>query len=357
MSDNTSQQRLEEQVLDALEKQQALTIQGFGSKSFYGNTSLTGQVLDTREHSGIVAYIPSELCITVKAGTTLKELEATLQENNQMLPFEPPHYGENSSIGGIVATGMSGPRRAYSGSVRDAILGVKIINGFGKTVSFGGQVMKNVAGYDVSRLLVSSLGTLGVLLEVSLRVIPKPQVERTVMLPSDQGEAIKYFNSIRKAGLPISATCHVDEEIHIRLSGSKMHINHLMTKHQWHYLDEADKFWESIRDQTHAFFTNSEKPLWRMSVAAASSPSVQLDNHQLVEWGGALRWIKSKSPANVIQGVAKKRQGQAILFKGDVVGVDAFPTPDKVMFELHKRLKRKLDPKGIFNPDRMYKGL
>lgn len=357
MSDNTTQQRLEEQVLDALAQQQALNIQGFASKSFYGNPSLNGNILDTRVHSGIVSYVPSELCITVKAGTPLKELEAVLEKNNQILPFEPPHFGKNSSIGGIVATGMAGPRRAYSGSVRDAILGVKIINGFGKTVSFGGQVMKNVAGYDVSRLLVGSLGTLGVILEVSLRVIPKPQVEKTVMLPSDQGEAIKYFNSIRKAGLPVSATCHVDEEIHIRLSGSKMHINHLMTKHQWQSMDDAHTFWDSIRNQTHPFFTNSEKPLWRMSVAAASSPSVQLDNHQLVEWGGAVRWIKSKSPANVIQGVARKRDGEAILFNGEMVGVDAFPTPDKVMFELHRRLKRKLDPKGIFNPDRMYKGI
>ncbi|CAA6825127.1 MAG: Glycolate dehydrogenase (EC, FAD-binding subunit GlcE [uncultured Thiotrichaceae bacterium] len=357
MSNNTTQQFLEEQVQDALENEQALNIQGFGSKRFYGNTSIDGKTLDTSIHSGIVTYVPSELCITVKAGTPLKELEAALEKNNQILPFEPPHFGENSSIGGIIATGMSGPRRAYSGSVRDAILGVKIINGFGKTVSFGGQVMKNVAGYDVSRLLVGSLGTLGVILELSIRVIPKPEVEKTVILPSNQSDAIKYFNSIRKAGLPISATCHVDEEVHIRLAGSNTHINHLIEKKHWHCMDGADAFWESIRNQTHTFFSDSDKPLWRMSVAAASSPSVQLDNHQLVEWGGALRWIKSKSPPNVIQGVAKKRDGEAILFNGEMAGVDAFPSPEKIMFELHERLKRKLDPKGIFNPDRMYKGL
>lgn len=356
MNDKT-QQHLETQVQEALEKEQALTIQGYGSKRFYGNPSITEAILDTRAHTGIVAYIPSELCITVKAGTPLKELEAVLAENNQILPFEPPHFAEQSSVGGMVATGLSGPRRAYSGSVRDAILGVKIINGFGKTVSFGGQVMKNVAGYDVSRLLVGSLGTLGVLLEVSLRVIPKPEIEKTVILPSDQGEAIKYFNSIRKAGLPVSATCHVDEEIHIRLSGSKMHINHLIDKNQWHCMEQDTLFWESIRNQTHLFFADSDKPLWRMSVAAASPSSVQLDNHQLVEWGGALRWIRSKSPANVIQGIANKRDGEAMLFKGEMAGVDAFPTPEKILFELQQRLKRKLDPKGIFNPERMYKGI
>ncbi|MEE9304306.1 MAG: glycolate oxidase subunit GlcE [Thiotrichaceae bacterium] len=352
-----TQQRLQEQVQTALADDTPLYVHGGNSKAFYGNKVNTQYSLDVSEHTGIVEYAPSELCVTVCAGTRIIDLEEELASKQQILPFEPPAFNESATIGGAIAAGLSGPRRPYSGSVRDAILGVKIINGSGEIISFGGQVMKNVAGYDVSRLMTGSLGTLGVILEVSLKVIPKPAVDSTIMIPFSHEEAITYFTSLRTSGLPVSASCYVDDQVYIRLSGSKNHIESILKKQDWQHHENGYDFWQSIRNQTHSFFQQHNKPLWRLSVSPTSPASVQLNTDNLIEWGGAIRWSASNTPANIVKSIANKKGGSAILFRGDIPEVQTFPTLDPALFAIHKRLKRKLDPKGIFNPDRMYKGL
>ncbi len=352
-----SQQQLQEQVNTALAENTPLFIHGGNSKDFYGNTVNAQHSLDVSKHVGIVDYAPSELCITVCAGTPIIDIEEALARKQQILPFEPPVFTESATIGGAIAAGLSGPRRPYSGSVRDAVLGIKIINGKGEIISFGGQVMKNVAGYDVSRLMTGSLGTLGVILEISLKVIPKPEFDSTIMQPLSHEEAIDYFTSLRTSGLPVSASCYVDDHVYIRLSGSKNHIARTLKKHGWKGQENGHEFWQSIRNQTHPFFQQVDKPLWRLSVSPSSPASKQLNTDNLIEWGGGIRWVASKTPANIVKSIANKKGGNAVLFRGDIPEVDTFPTPEPALFAIHKRLKRQLDPKGIFNPDRMYKGL
>ena len=354
-----AQNNLQEQVRTALTEKTPVTIQGGGSKTFYGNAidqSIKGQLLDLSTHTGIVEYTPSELCITVLAGTRIIDLEAELAKHQQMLPFEPPLYTHSTTIGGTVAAGLSGPRRPYSGAVRDAVLGVKIINGKGEVMSFGGQVMKNVAGYDVTRLMTGSLGTLGVILEVSIKVIPKPAIEQTISLPCSQGDVIQRFTSLRTSTLPITATCYVDDTIYVRISGSEKHIDELIQQHSLHTYDNGREFWHSIGNQTHAFFNNIDKPLWRLSIPPASPTSKQLTHPELIEWGGAIHWIPSNIPPNIIRDIAKKKGGHAMLYGNDSC-IDMFPEPEPALFALYKNLKRQLDPQGIFNPGRMYKNL
>ncbi len=356
-----SEHDLQEQVKTALSEKSALYIQGGNSKAFYGNTVNAKYSLNVSKHTGIVDYTPSELCLTVCAGTRIIDLEVELASNQQMLPFEPPVFSETATIGGTIAAGLAGPRRPYSGSVRDAVLGMKIINGKGEIISFGGQVMKNVAGYDVTRLMTGSLGTLGVILEVSIKVIPKPLVDTTIVLPYSHEEAINYFTSLRTSGLPISASCYVDDQVYIRLSGSKNRISNLLKKEAWQtngqVQDNGDAFWQSIRNQTHGFFQQHGKPLWRLSVSPSSPASAQLNTDNLIEWGGGLRWVSSNTPANIVNSIAKKKGGSAILFRGNIPEVQTFPTPEPALFAIYKRLKHNLDPSRIFNPDRMYKGL
>lgn len=354
---NNVRSQLHEQVKTALSEATPLKICGGDSKAFYGNPINAQQVLDIKPYAGIVSYEPTELCITVRAGTRLKDLEEELSKHQQMLPFEPPLFTDSATIGGAVAAGLSGPRRPYTGAVRDAILGTAVINGFGEIVNFGGQVMKNVAGYDVSRLMTGSQGTLGPILEVSLRLIPKPEKDITYQLPMTQQEALDYFTTLRQSRLPVTASCYIDNQVHIRLSGSEKQLINLIKNHDLQPLDNGDIFWQSIRNQSHPFFEKNNKPLWRLSTPPAAPAHQQPENHLMLEWGGAIRWITSNSPPNIIQDMAKKAEGGAILFRGDVAGACTFPKPEPALFKLQQHLKRQLDPKGIFNPNRLYEGL
>ena len=352
-----SQRLVQEQVQMALAENATLYIHGGNSKLFYGNTVNAKYALDLSQHTGIVEYTASELCITVCAGTRIIDLERELDKNQQMLPFEPPVYDDTATIGGAIAAGLSGPRRPYSGSVRDAVLGVKIINGKGEVANFGGQVMKNVAGYDVTRLITGSLGTLGVILEVSLKVLPKPAYEITFKKSLSHENAIKYFATLRTSGLPVSASCYYNNQLFVRLSGSKNYVSYLLKTQGFEKFDQADSFWLSIRNQTHPFFKQTNKPLWRLSVAPTSPASAQLNSDNLIEWGGAVRWSNSNIPSNIIHSIAQKKGGHATLFRGSIPEVQTFPTPEPALLSIHKQLKKKLDPQGIFNPDRMYKGI
>lgn len=354
IADNDITQSLHEQVMIAIDNKQPLKLIGGGSKEFYGNET-EGQELCTATHTGIVAYEPSELAVTVRAGTRTRELEALLAANGQMLAFEPPCLSESSTIGGAVASGLAGPARPWRGSVRDHVLGVKLITGQGKLATFGGQVMKNVAGYDVSRLIAGSLGTLGLMTEVSLKVLPKPSHELTLALEMPETEAHDLNITLRKDAMPVSATAYFEGCLYLRLSGAKSTVKNAAGKIGGEILQEQNQFWQALRDQTHEFFQQFDRPLWRLSFPPATSTISRLEGSSLAEWGGAQRWVYTNIAVNLIRSIAEKHKGHATLYRGRLPGVSTFHPQPQVLLAMQKRLKRAMDPHGIFNPGRMNK--
>jgi glycolate oxidase FAD binding subunit len=332
---------LVEQVRQAISHRQPLCIRGGGSKAFYGRTC-AGETLDVSGHRGIVAYEPTELVITARAGTPLSEIEAVLAANNQMLSFEPPHFSSHATLGGMVASGLSGPRRPWGGSVRDAVLGVKLINGRGEVLRLGGQVMKNVAGYDVSRLMVGALGTLGVLLEVSVKVLPRPACERTLVFENATGPL--------PPDLPISASLQVDGQRYLRLSASARCVE--LAAELMGGADADPAIWTAVREQTLPFF-QTDLPLWRVSLPAAA-PDLDIPGSWLIEWGGAQRWLPTDMPANLLRQRVAALGGHATLFRGHYGSGEVFHPLPPAMLALHRRVKHALDPHGLFNPGRMY---
>lgn len=365
ITENDASKELQRQVLNAIETRQPLNIRGGNSKSFYGNFNQSlaeANKLDVSQHTGVVDYDPTELAITVRAGTRLYELEELLTNNKQMLPFEPPYFSKNATIGGAIAAGISGPRRASAGSVRDSILGVQIINGKGEIANFGGQVMKNVAGYDLSRLMVRSLGTLGVILSVSLRLLPKPKHEVTLTFEASQEEALAYFQQMRKKQNIVDASAWVNKQCYLRLSGTEKNIEHqsariLEVNSSATELADSESLWHDIRDHKHPFFEEkTDKPLWRFSFPPAT-PVIHQADDLLIEWEGAQRWMKSRTPANIIHDIANKHGGYATLIRGNVPETSYFSQLDPTAFKLHQQLKNQMDPHGIFNPGRLYANL
>ncbi|MBM3391094.1 MAG: glycolate oxidase subunit GlcE [Betaproteobacteria bacterium] len=361
MTDLTEQ--LRERVLAAAADKAPLCIRGGGTKDFYGNAP-AGARLGTTNHAGIVAYEPTELVVTVRAGTRLAELEAALDEQGQMLAFEPPHFslpspasgrgtgGEGATVGGCVASGLSGPRRATAGSVRDFVLGVKLLDGKGEILNFGGQVMKNVAGYDVSRLMAGALGTLGLLLEVSLKVLPKPPAETTLRLDLPQDKAIETMNRWGGQPLPISATCWSDGHLTVRLSGARAAVAAARGKIGGESVADAETFWRGVREQQTDFFSGAGT-LWRLSLPA-KTPPLSLPGAPLIEWGGALRWLTFDGPADTVRAAVSQAGGHATLFRGGNESVGAFQPLPLPLMAIHKNLKRSFDPQGLFNPGRLY---
>jgi glycolate oxidase FAD binding subunit len=330
-----------------------LRLRGGGTKDFYGQ-SVAGEVLDLRAHTGIVAYDPTELVITARCGTPLAEVEAALAAERQMLPFEPPHFGAAATIGGVVAAGLSGPRRAAAGAVRDFVLGVRMMDGRGAELEFGGRVMKNVAGYDVSRLMAGSLGTLGVILEVSLKVLPAPVAEATLKLELPEARAIEMLNAWAGRPLPISATALADGELAVRLSGAAAAVRAAREKLGGELVDaeRAAGYWAGIREQADPFFAGDE-PLWRLAVPS-TAPPVVLGGRQLVEWSGGLRWLKSGADARTIRDRVSRAGGHATLFRGGDKSVGVFQPLAPAVATIHRRLKAEFDPHGVLNPGRMY---
>ncbi len=335
--------QLIDQVRQAAAARTPLCIVGGGSKTFYGR-ACAGETLDVSGHRGIVTYEPTELVITARAGTTLAEIEAVLSANNQMLPFEPPHFGAHATLGGMVAAGLSGPRRPWGGAVRDAVLGVKLLNGRGEVLRLGGQVMKNVAGYDVSRLMAGALGTLGVLLEVSLKVLPRPACERTLVFDN--------FQQPLPPMLPVSASVEFAGKRYLRLSASARCVE--LSAGQLGGAEVDPEIWTSVREQTLPFF-QTQQPLWRISLPAAA-PALNLPGSELIEWQGALRWLISELPAASLRQRVSSLGGHAMLFRNHT-GEGVFHPLPQPMLALHQRLKAALDPHGIFNPGRLYEGL
>lgn len=343
----------------AVENKTPLQIRGGGTKHFYGNpvAEQHGTLLDMTGYHGIVDYEPTELVITARAGTRLADLEAALDRHGQMLAFEPPHFGEAATLGGCVAAGLSGPRRAAAGSVRDFVLGVRMLDGKGEDLRFGGQVMKNVAGYDVSRLMAGALGTLGVLLEVSLKVLPKPAVETTLCLSMNEADAIEKMNQWAGKPLPISATCYTGGQLFVRLSGAEPAVRAARAKLGGEEVKDDGIFWRSVREHTHDFF-QTDKQLWRLSVKS-TAPSFNLPGEQLLEWNGALRWLRSDggNDAEIIRQMAKEAGGHAILFRADAARAAVFHPLPPALMKIHRALKEKFDPVGILNPGRLYPGI
>jgi glycolate oxidase FAD binding subunit len=332
-----------------------LRIRSGGSKDFYGG-ALQGDPLDVGGYRGIVDYEPSELVLTARAGTPLAEIESALQDRGQMLAFEPPHFGSSATFGGCIAAGLSGPRRATAGSARDFVLGVRMLDGKGSDLRFGGQVMKNVAGFDVSRLLTGSLGTLGVLLEISVKVLPVPVAEATLRFEHSAPDAIALLNEWGGKPLPLSAGAWHGGLLSIRLSGARAAVDAAIAQLGGERLEEhaAAEFWSDLREHRNAFFTPA-LPLWRLSVKS-STPPLNLAGSQLIEWGGSLRWIATDADAATVREAARFGGGHATLFRGGDKSVGVFHPLPAAMLALHRNLKRSFDPAGIFNRGRLYDG-
>ncbi|MBJ6611256.1 MAG: glycolate oxidase subunit GlcE [Candidatus Thiothrix moscowensis] len=354
IADNDITHTLHEQVVTAIDSKQPLHIIGGGTKTFYGNET-QGQALNTSAHTGIVAYEPSELVVSVRAGTRIQELENLLAAHGQMLAFEPPCLAPNATIGGAVGAGLAGPARPWQGTVRDHVLGVKLVTGQGKIASFGGQVMKNVAGYDVSRLMAGSLGTLGLMLEISLKVMPKPSHELSLALEMPEAEALELGSRLRKDAMPVTASAYFDGCLYLRLSGAKSTIKAAANTIGGETLQQQQEFWQALRNQTHEFFQQYDRPLWRLSFPPATGMVSRLEGSSLVEWSGTQRWIYSNIPVNLIRSIAEKYKGHATLYRGRLPGVSTFHPQPLALLNMQKRLKQAMDPHGIFNPGRMNK--
>jgi glycolate oxidase FAD binding subunit len=342
-----------EAIVEAAARKAPLRIRGGGTKDFYGNAP-RGEILDTRAHAGIVDYEPTELVVTARCGTPLAEVERILGEKAQALPFEPPHFGAAATFGGCIAAGLSGPRRASAGALRDFVLGVKIVDGHGRELSFGGRVMKNVAGYDLSRLVAGSLGTLGLILEASIKVLPEPAAESTLRIEARQEQALALFARWGALPLPISATAWLGGALYVRLSGSETALRPAATRIGGDALprDQADALWRAIREHEHPFFS-AEGPLWRLSVPPVAPP-LGLPGAELIEWGGGLRWLKSAAPAASVREKARSAGGHATLFRAADKAAGAFTPLPPANLRLHRALKEAFDPAGILNPGRMY---
>ena len=355
MSDHTEQ--LCATVAAAYADQRPLRIGAGNSKTFLGEAGDPGEVLDMTTHSGIVNYRPQELTITARAGTPLAKLQSVLAEQGQMLAFDPPHYGATATLGGTIAAGLSGPARPYVGAARDFVLGCRIINGRGQALRFGGEVMKNVAGYDLSRLMAGAYGTLGVLLDVSLKVLPLPRAQVTLIHETDAATAIRQFNAWAGKPHPISAAYWDNGRSYLRLSGADAAISSARQTLGGELLDNDTQLWRGIREQERDFF-QGELPLWRLSIAPATPPlaidSVS-DDQCAIGWGGAQRWLVTTADAEAVRRAAANVGGHAQLYRGTATPrMHPLPTP---LMTLHRNLKLSLDPAGVLNRGRLYPDL
>jgi glycolate oxidase FAD binding subunit len=346
-----------------------LDIRGGGTKAFYGEPP-QGEPFDVRGFAGVSSHEPSELVVSARCGTSLAELEATLAEAGQCLPFEPPHFGSGSTVGGMVAAGLAGPARAAVGSVRDYVLGATLLSGRGEVLSFGGQVMKNVAGYDVSRLLAGSMGTLGVILEVSLKVLPLPPATATLRFECDETEAIDRLNEWGREPLPINASAWWEGTLALRLAGARAAVDAACRRFAASGAETiepalAADFWGGLRDQRDEFFVGADRALrnadapcvlWRLSVPSATPP-LGLSGEQLIEWGGAQRWLCTTTAPSQVREAAARAGGHATLFRACPRSGNVFAPLRAPLDRIHRELKKAFDPAGVLNPGRLYPGL
>ena len=360
--------QLREQVLDAARQQHTILIEGGGTKNFYGNhaphSTSAGVTLKLSALHGIINYQPTELVVTAWAGTPLQEVIDTLAASAQMLAFDPPAFGAQATLGGCVAAGLAGPGRYSGGPVKDYVLGTHLLTASGSVLKFGGEVMKNVAGYDVSRLLVGSMGMFGALTQVSVKVAPMPQEVCTLAFVLDEASALALCHGWRAQPLPISATAWESTEgtsgcLKVRLAGAGAALKTARLKMGGQVLPDAQalEYWTALREQNLAFFATPT--LWRLAVAPGM-PALNL-GPTLIEWGGGQRWVASALDATTVRRVAEQAGGHATLFRSssDQTMPDQgvfHPLTDGVLAVV-QRLKQEFDPLGLFNPGRLVHGL
>ncbi|HET9123241.1 MAG TPA: glycolate oxidase subunit GlcE, partial [Acidiferrobacteraceae bacterium] len=304
----------------------------------------SGMPLDLRRYAGIVAYEPAELAVTVRVGTALATLEETLRRERQMLAFEPPHFGRDATVGGCVATGLSGPGRPWRASVRDHVLGISCVTGAGEYLHFGGRVIKNVAGFDVSRLMVGAFGRLGILVDVTLRTVPLPQCSRTQVFEEPGNGLLERLRALA-AGPSVSAAAAIEGRIFVRLSGSERAVQEQARRLGGEATTED--FWDRLREQQHPFFAADARPLWRLSCAPAAP--LALAGDWLLDWGGAQRWLRSDQAADTIRTEVRRVGGHATLFRDGRAGVPVFQPLPAGLDALEERLRRAFDPEQILN--------
>lgn len=352
-------EQLRDRVRAAYERKEPLRVVAGDSKAFLGNR-VDGDLLDLSDHRGIVSHEPTELVVTVRAGTPVKDLMATLEAAGQMLPFEPPMHTDGATIGGVTACGLSGPRRPHVGAVRDFILGTRILNGRSDLLRFGGEVMKNVAGYDVSRLMAGAHGTLGVLLDISFKVLPRPELEVTLTREANCAEALREFNALATQPVPVSGAAWVSGRTYLRLSGTELGVRAASKLLGWEVDGNGEAFWAKLRDQKLPFFTD-ESALWRLSLPPDAPLDGSLEGHgidssqmhTLLDWGGAQRWVKTDQDAPAVWQAAKAAGGHATCYRGAAHDGVFQPLPGPLL-AVHRRIKDAFDPAGILNPGRMY---
>jgi len=355
--------RLIDQALTARAAQAALCIRGGGTKDFYGN-ALQGEPLDMRPLTGISSYEPTELVITARAGTPLAEVEAALAERGQHLAFEPPRLGPGGTVGGMVAAGLSGPSRAAAGSLRDHLLGATLLNGRGEVLTFGGQVMKNVAGYDVSRVLSGSMGILGAICEVSLKVLPQPAATATLRFECEQAPALAQLNAWAGAPLPLHASAWWRGQLVLRLAGAHAAVAAACKRLGGEAIEPAlaAAFWRGLRDQRDEFFASAAgaieagAALWRLGLPQTAAP-IELPGDQLVEWGGGQRWLCTPAPAAQVRAAAAAAGGHATLYHAQDKSAGAFHPLSAPLARFHRELKKAFDPDRLYNRGRLYPDL
>lgn len=335
-----------EQVQQALSTKTPLRLVGGNTKAFLGK-AVQGQDLCLAGHEGVVDYDPAELVVTVRAGTSLQALEAVLNEQGQCLPFEPPVFGGKATVGGATACGLSGPRRPWAGALRDYVLGCRLISGMGTHMRFGGQVMKNVAGYDVSRLMVGAQGSLGVITEVSFKVLPRPRSRATLALDVTQSEVAGLLRAWRDQSRPITGAAWQNGRLHLRLEGGDSSVRLAQEQIGGDVLEVS--YWDDLCEQRLAFF-HQTGTLWRIALPV-DAPVQTWPGEILVDWGGTQLWLKSNAPAEQIQAQARALHGHARCWSGSGAGQDELP---ESLLIWHQRLKQQLDPAAIFNPGRLF---
>ena len=356
-----SEHRLRQQVLDAQQSATPLAIHGGNSKTFYGR-EIVGEPISVAAHSGVIEYHPSELVITARAGTRLREIIDLLDENNQMLGFEAPMFSDSATLGGTISAGLCGSIRPFSGAMNHFVLGVKMLSGRGQVLRFGGQVIKNVAGFDVSRLMVGALGCLGILLEISLKVVPKPTTELTLILEhADANAAIILMNEIAGKPMPISAAAWLGGKTRIRLSGNNAGVMEARHAIGGKVDAEGGAFWSGIREQTHGFFkVQPDGQCGQLLVKSTVAPATKMfcqNKPQLIDWGGGLRWYVCSEPDHEFEEAVKSVNGHVTHFRNGNRKNDVFAPLPRAILKLHQRLKKQFDPHGVLNPGRMYRAI
>ncbi|WP_418135432.1 glycolate oxidase subunit GlcE [Oceanimonas smirnovii] len=344
-------QELIEQVRQARADGTQLRIVGGGSKDFMGREA-EGAPLSLAGHSGIISYQPIELVLTARAGTRLSDINAALAEHNQMLACEPPLFGGRATIGGTLACHLSGAGRPWSGSVRDHVLGIRLINGRGESLRFGGQVMKNVAGYDVSRMQAGAMGTLGIISEVSLKVMPRPAATLTLRREMGAQQAIEEMNRLAGQPKPLTGACWFDNHLYLRLAGARSAVESTVEQWPGTVLEEGDALWHQLDEQQLDYFSG-DAPLWRFSVKS-SAPPLLPDEAWLIDWGGSQRWLRGDFAHAELEALAESAGGQVSLYRGGDRRQEVFHRQPEALRRLHQRLKDAFDPDGIFNPGRLY---